>query len=213
MPVAVIADIIGSRRLADRGASQRRLEGTIAQVEADRPLATRPLTAVVGDELQGVYPDLDRALAGLLLLRLALPEGLECRYGVGLGGFVTVPSEAGDLADGPAWWAAREAIETLHDKEQRSAPGARTWVAAADDEPDAQRRTAARATAYLLARDRLVSDMNERTRRIVYGRCLGRTQTAIAREEKITQPAVSQAVSGSGGAEVIEGFLQLAGDG
>ncbi len=209
MPIAVIADIIGSRRLSDRAQAQRALEQTVARVEEDRPLARRRLTAVVGDELQGAYDDVDRALAGILLLRLALPEGIECRYGVGIGAFETVPSAVGDLADGPAWWAARAAIETLHEKQQRAAPGARTWVTAAEGEPADIHRVAARATAYALARDRLVSEMSDRTRRILYGRCLGRTQTAIAAEEGISQSAVSQALSGSGGAEVVEGLALL----
>ena len=39
----------------------------------------------VGDELQGVYARLNDALVSLLLLRLALPDGMECRFGLGVG--------------------------------------------------------------------------------------------------------------------------------
>ena len=55
MTVAVTADIIGSRQLDDRVDAQRVFDEVIARVEADLPLATRPLTPTVGDEQQAVY--------------------------------------------------------------------------------------------------------------------------------------------------------------
>ena len=65
------------------------------------------------------------------------------------------------------------------------------------------------ANAYLLARDQLVGAMNERARRLTYGRCLGRTQRDLAASEGITQPAVSQALAASGAASVVDGFTLL----
>lgn len=65
------------------------------------------------------------------------------------------------------------------------------------------------ANAYLLARDELVGAMNERTRRLVYGRCLGVTQRELAVSEGITQPAVSQALTSAGAGAVVEGFVAL----
>jgi len=69
------------------------------------------------------------------------------------------------------------------------------------------------ANAYLLARDQLVSEMTGRTRRLVYGRLQGRTQTELARDEGITQSAVSQALATAGASAVVEGFRQLRTDG
>lgn len=205
MDAVVIADIVGSRTLADRAGAQREIDAAVVRVEADLPLAVRALEPVVGDELQGVYPSLDAAMAALLLLRLALPEGVECRYGIGLGATSDVPSRRGALADGPAWWAAREAIEHIHALQSRSVPGARTWVAAAGEHPDA----VGLANAYLLARDHLVSAMSERTRRLSYGRLLGRTQAQLAAHEGITQSAVSQALASAGVGALVAGFAQL----
>jgi len=209
MSVAVIADIVGSRVLPDRAAGQAALEHAIARIENDVPLAERPLTATVGDELQGVYPSLDAALAALLLLRLALPEGIDCRFGIGVGALGEVPSRAGSLAEGPGWWAAREAIDAIHAKQARAIPGARTWVAV-----DAQAATVdvRVVNAYLLARDQLVSAMNARTRRLAYGRLLGATQAELASVEGITQSAVSQSLGAAGVAALVEGFVQLRGD-
>jgi predicted transcriptional regulator len=40
----------------------------------------------------------------------------------------------------------------------------------------------------------------------VYGRCLGRTQAALAAEEGITQSAVSQALAGAGAGALLTGL-------
>jgi hypothetical protein len=209
MPVVVIADIVGSRRLDRRDDAQRRLEETVVRVQEDRALARRPLTSTVGDELQGEYDRLEDALAGILLLQLALPEGLECRYGIGIGDIRAVASTAGARTDGPGWWAARQAIEEVHALQQRAAPSARTRVAAAAGEDAGVSASVPLANAYLLARDELVGAMSERARRLVYGRCLGRTQSALATEEGITQSAVSQALGTAGAGAVVEGFTAL----
>ncbi|MFT4306005.1 MAG: SatD family protein [Microbacterium sp.] len=207
MTAAVIADIVGSRELADRAASQRDLDAAVVRAHADLPVALRPLVPTVGDELQGVYPDLDAALAAILLLRLALPEGVDCRFGVGVGETGSVPSAFGDISEGSAWWAAREAIDALHAKQVRALPTARTWVAAAESPtPDAVRL----ANAYAWVRDELVTAMSERTRRLVYGRCLGRAQRELAAAEGVTQSAVSQALAAAGASAVVAGFRLLA---
>jgi hypothetical protein len=210
MSAAVTADIIRSRELTDRAAAQRTIEETVARVQRDLPQATRPLTPTVGDELQGVYPTMESALAAILLLRLALPDGIECRFGIGLGALGAVPSVAGDIPEGPGWWAAREAIDVLHAKQVRALPSARTWIAAAADAPSAVRDAVPLANAYVWARDELVTAMSARARRLVYGRCLGRTQRELATEEGITQSAVSQTLSTAGASAVVAGFRMLA---
>ncbi|MFS0866892.1 SatD family protein [Microbacterium sp. 179-B 1A2 NHS] len=208
MSIAVTADIIGSRELPDREGAQRRIDEVVARVQADGPPAERPLTPTVGDELQGVYPDLPSALAAILLIRLALPDGVDLRFGVGAGTMGAVASASGDIAEGPAWWAARDAIDTLHAKQVRSMPRVRTWIAAADG-ATADAASVALANAYAWTRDELVSGMSERTRRLVYGRCVGRTQAELAEAEGITQSAVSQALTAAGAAAVVEGFRIL----
>src|SRR6478752_7087691 len=128
MVIATIADIVGSRRLADRGAAQRAIDTAIAAIEEQLPLALEPLRPTVGDELQGVYGSLDDALASLLLVQLALPDGVECRFGLGIGAVDGFESASGRLQDGPGWWAARAAIDTVHAKQQRAAPSSPTPI-------------------------------------------------------------------------------------
>ena len=209
MTIAVISDIVGSRSLSDRSAAQRTLDAAIARIEIDLPLALRPLSPTVADEEQGTYERLDDALASLLLLQLALPDGIQCRFGIGIGEVHAVDSVSGTLEDGTGWWAARAAIEAAHAKQQRAAPSARTWVVAAEGEDAGMHSAASLANAYLLARDELVGAMSERTRRLVYGRCLRVTQRELADREGITQPAVSQALAGAGAGSVVEGFVAL----
>lgn len=209
MVVAVIADIVGSRRLADRAEAQVVLDDAFAAVERDLPVALQPLRPTVGDEQQGIYATLDDALASLLLVQLTLPDGIECRFGLGIGDVGAFASAGGELQDGPGWYAARAAIETVHAKQQRAAPDARTWVVASPEEDAGVHTVTRHANAYLLARDRIVGGMSERVRRLVRGRCLGRTQKDLARDEGITQPAVSQHLAAAGAAAVIGGFTLL----
>jgi SatD family (SatD) len=211
MTIAVISDIVGSRRLADRDEAQRVLDETIARVEIDLPLAATNFRPTVADEEQATYGTIEDALASLLLLQLALPDGIECRFGIGVGEIRAVATSSGSIQDGSGWWAARAAIDEVHAKQQRAAPSARTWVVAAEGEDAGMHRAAALANAYLLARDELVGAMSQRTRRLVYGRCLRVTQRELAEAEGITQPAVSQALAGAGAGAVVEGFFALRG--
>lgn len=210
MVIAVTADIVGSRRLPDRAASQRALDEAIARVEKDRPAAVRALRPTVGDEQQGVYPDLDGALAALLLLQLALPDIVECRFGVGIGEVGEIPSRSGDIPEGPGWWAAREAIDHVHDLARRAVPSARTWVVAAEPATD-DGLAARQANLMLVTRDAVVGGMSERARRLTYGRCLGVTQRALAAEEDITQSAVSQLLATSDARAVVASYELLVG--
>lgn len=209
MSVAVIADIVGSRDLPDRDAAQRAIEAAIARVEREHPAAARALTATVGDEFQGVYASLPAALRSLLLLQLALPDGIQCRFGIGVGEVAAVASAQGAISDGPGWWAARDAIEQVHRLEDRAVPSARTRIVGAPGEDADMAANILYANAYLLARDEIVGAMTGRARRLAYGRCLGVTQRELARAEGITQSAVSQALAGSGAAPVVAGFQAL----
>jgi len=209
MVIAVIADIVGSRGLGDRGAAQRVLDETIARVEQDLPLAAQPLTPTVGDEQQGVYLDLGDALTSLLMIQLRLPDGIAFRFGLGVGEVRAVESVHGELADGPGWYAARAAIETVHSREQRAVPRTRTWIVGAPGQDEVMETTIAASNAYLLARDELVGAMSERERRLTYGRAVGRSQQELAAQEGISQPSVSKSLRSAGAAALIEGLSAL----
>ena len=212
MVIAVIADIVGSRELGDRGAAQRVLDETIAAVERDLPLAAQTLTPTVGDEQQGVYLDLGDALTSLLMIQLRLPEGIAFRFGLGIGEVTSVESVHGELADGPGWYAARAAIDTVHTREQRAVPRTRTWIVGAPGQDEVMQTTIAASNAYLLVRDELVGAMSERERRLTYGRAVGRSQQELAAQEGISQPSVSKSLRSAGSAAILEGLAALRGE-
>lgn len=212
MVVAVIADIVGSRKLDDRTAAQGILDETIARVETDLPLATQPLTPTVGDEQQGVYSTIEDAVTALLMIQLALPDGLSFRFGVGVGEIRAVDSAHGALTDGPGWWAARAAIETVHAREGRAVPRTRTWIVGAPGQDEVMPTVIATINAYLLVRDELVGAMSGRERRLTYGRLVGRSQSELAEQENITQPSVSKSLRSAGAAALIEGLSTIRGE-
>ncbi|CAN7143939.1 SatD family protein [Microbacterium foliorum] len=211
MVIAVLADIVGSRKLDDRSAAQRILDEAIARVEEHLPLAHHALTPTVGDEQQGVYLDLEDAMVSLLMIQLALPDGIAFRFGIGVGDVRSVDSVHGELADGPGWYAARAAIETVHARENRTVPRTRTWIVGAPGQDEVMESTIAASNAYLLVRDELVGAMNERERRLTYGRLVGRSQHDLAAEEGISQPSVSKSLRSAGSAALIEGVAALRG--
>lgn len=211
MVIAVIADMVGSRQVADRAAAQRELDRTISRVEDDRPLALEPLTPTVGDEQQAIYRDLASALTSLLMVQLALPDGIEVRFGLGVGEVRTFDSAGGRLSDGSGWWSARAAIEIVQERAQGAVATTRGWIVGAEGQDEVMDVTIATANAYLLVRDELVTAMSERERRLTYGRLIGATQAELADSEQITQPAVSKALRRSGASAVLVGLEELTG--
>lgn len=209
MTVVVIADIVGSRQLADRAAAQRALDEAIVAVDQDRPLALERLRPTVGDEQQGVYATLETAMASVMLLQLRMPEGVECRFGIGVGDIRTIASNARDIPEGPGWWSARAAIDHVRALQMRAAPAARTWIVAAPEQDESVHRSIPLANAYLLARDQIVGAMSARARRLTYGRFRGTTQRDLAAAEGITQPAISQTLAAAGSAALLEGLRAL----
>src|SRR5690606_11696350 len=204
MVIAVIADIVGSRRLEDRAAAQRAFDETIARAEERHPLAVQPLRPTFGDEQQGVYARLEDAMVSLLVLQLSLPEGLEFRFGIGVGEVRPLATAHGELSDGTGWYAARESIETVHERE-RDMPGIRSWMVGAREQDEVMPETIAASNAYLLLRDQTIAQMSARARRLTLGRLEDRSQRMLAEQEGITQPSVSKALRNSGANALLAG--------
>lgn len=209
MLIAVTADIVGSRALADRAASQRDIDAAIVRAHDALPVARKRFEPTVGDEQQAVFATLADAVATTTLIALALPEQLSVRFGIGIGEMVEIPAAGTTLSEGPAWWAARAAIDAVHAMAAREAPAARAWIVAADDVDDP---TVPMHNAHLLLRDRVLAEMSARQRRLTFGRMLGRTQQQLAHDEQISQSAVSQSLSSAGAAELIAAHALLGED-
>ena len=182
---AVIGDLVGSRDQPSRAWAQEQFLAALEVVNAMLP-ALQPLEPTIGDELQGVYEDVHHALSATLLVRLALPESMDCRFGIGVGEVEIVgTSNYGLTQDGQAWWSARAAIDTAKAKRRRL-PGLRTWIVReGSDRGDI-------VNSYLLVRDELVSGFDGRQRRIALAEFQGKSLSQIAVDEGISTSAVSQ---------------------
>lgn len=203
--VTVIVDLVGSRRQPDRAKAQQQLQRSLNQVNAAVE-ALQALAPTIGDESQGAYVDLPAALRATLLLRLSLPAPLDCRFGLGAGSWETVGrSDYGPMQDGPAWWAAREAIVEAKAREVRRHKSARTWYVIADGEAAAF-PSAGLTNAFLLCRDEIIGGMNDRGRRLALGLLKGSTQVELANAEGISQSAVSQNLQRSGAFALLGGL-------
>jgi len=225
---AVLGDVVSSKRYLDRRRElQTRLEEAFRWVDRQVP-ADQPFQATIGDEFQGVYRDVADALRASLLIRLFLRGYADVRFGVGWGWIAMRADGSPFSQDGPAWWSAREAIEAVAIESSRrgGSKGRRTmFVAHHESEPPClevlrkiqEHQRAGWSlnrsffapdpdgliNAFLSCRDELVSGMDERDARILLLAMEGRSHEQIAESEGITQPAVSQRISKSGGYAIL----------
>jgi len=192
----LIGDVVRSRDATDR---QRLHDGLLAAFAALPRWVTPldPVRVTVGDEFQGVFGHVGAALDAAFRLRLLLLPEVDTRYGVAWG---TVTRLDATTQDGPAWWAAREAIDWV--KETAAHPATRrtrtAYRSAAPGAPDPGALNAA-----LLCRDHLVGSWDDRSIRIMRGLMTEHTQAELAEAEGISASAVSQRVRAGGLATVL----------
>ena len=194
--VALIIDIVGSRQLTDRPAAQRAIHAAFETASRDIH-AIEPLWATVGDEFQAVFATVRDALRVTTLMRLAFPDAIDCRFGLGAGEVRRLDAgRGGPIYDGSAWYHARGALDEV-DQRGRAAPGLRTWFHSDDADETAL------VTSHLILRDHLIDGMSGRERRLAAGALRGEPQHRLADSEGITQSAVSQNLRRSGAAALI----------
>jgi hypothetical protein len=195
---AVLGDIVGSRAHDERASLQDQLLTALRSAN-DMVPAAQELVPTIGDEFQGLYEDLPAALEATLLVRVNLIGRADARFGVGAGDLVLEPGPDSPFGqDGPAWWAARDAIgRAAASARRREAPqGLRTVFAdgrSAEGGPrPPQPSLEALVNAYLCCRDELVGRMDERDARLLLALIQGDSRSAAAAAEGISTPAVSQ---------------------
>lgn len=191
--VALIADIIDSRHLADRPAAQQQIHEAFDRAHRSVP-AVQDAWATVGDEFQAVYASWQDAARAALRVAVSLPEDVVLRYGLGEGEVRMVErGPTGDIHEGTAWYRAREAVEEAGGRPQGPATAYR----------GADAQLTAAVNGQLLVRDHVIGRLKARERRILAHLLEGQTQVEAAQREGITQSAVSQAVHRSGGAHLL----------
>jgi hypothetical protein len=208
--VALIGDLVGSRRSESRSEVQQQLVDALV-VANQMITSVQELAPTIADEFQGVYDDVGSALRASLVVRLALPSGVDCRCGIGVGTLEFVgTAEYGHTQDGPAWWAARDAIVEAKRRESGQNKRLRSWFVVPEDPGGSV--DAGLVNAYLLCRDDIVSRLDARQRRLVLGVLRGSSQKELAAAEGISASAVSQSLHRSGAFSLLAATGLIDGD-
>lgn len=182
---ALIGDLIASRDSGDRAALHAALTAAL-EATNEAVEAITPLKVTVGDEFQGAYGRLGDALRATHLVRLALTGTAGVRFGLGFGGVRVLDAERG-LEDGPAWWAARDAINEVERAARRPGGAAlRTGLPALVGPGD-------RAAVLLI--DGALAKLSDTARTILLTVITGGRRSDVADRLGITPQAVSHHVT------------------
>jgi hypothetical protein len=204
--VALIGDLVESRRVLDRQALHDHLERVLTVVNNGSPVRD-PAVITLGDEFQGIYDTLGNALEASFRIRLLL-HPVDVRFGVGRGTVTTLDTGRG-IHDGPAYWNAREGIEKAEHRATRAQTRtSRTAYVSPEDPPG----HAEAVQASLDCLDFMIGSMSDASRSILGGLMEGRTQQEIATRHGISPSAVSQQVRNNGlgvALEVMQSLGQL----
>ncbi len=114
--IAIIGDIIESKQVNNRAELQEAIQAAFDQVDSKYPnMIQSKFTLTLGDEFQALLKPSKEIFKLLEELDYLIP--VPFRYGLGYGTLSTdFDKEVSIGADGPAYWYAREAIETIHDQ-------------------------------------------------------------------------------------------------
>ena len=204
--VALIGDIVESRTHRDRQALHDAVEAALQRANTDVPVDDAAVITL-GDEFQGVYPTLGDALRASFLIRAELHGTADVRFGVGRGAVSTLDPIRG-IHDGPAYWAARDAIELAKEKAGRAQTRTSRTAYLAPDEPPEQ---VAAVQAALDCLDFMVGSLSTTSRQILGGLMQGRAQHDLAVAVGISPSAVSQRVRRDGIGVALEAMTTLGG--
>ncbi len=117
--IAIIGDIMGSRKLEDRKYVQKKLLDTLNEINSqyEHVIAAKFLITL-GDEFQGLLYVSDQTVTIMKEIQFKM-HPVKIRFGVGIGTITTeINPDAAIGADGPAFYAARSAIESVKKEEK-----------------------------------------------------------------------------------------------
>lgn len=197
--VALIGDVVKSRSFADRQGFLSTLERAIEDVNL-RALNS-PVELTIGDEFQATFLTPEDAVLTSNRLRLALLAGdppIDTRFGIGVGDLSSLTTKSGPHPEGTAWWAARDAVNYVHDQSTKPRFSfLRTWLIEWEHERVGETRVNA-INAYFVVRDAIMSRMRPKDVRVFWLWMNHESQEEIARLEGVTQSAISRVLTRSG---------------
>lgn len=119
--IAVIGDIKESKKLKNRNEVQIKLKNTLQQLnEQYKDEIAAKFMITLGDEFQGLLRINEHVVDMIELIQNEMYP-VKLRFGIGVGEITTeINPEMAIGADGPGYYKAREAIETLKKNEQKN---------------------------------------------------------------------------------------------
>ena len=112
--LAIIGDIVKSRKIANREQVQNQLEETLQIINNKySPVITSKFLITLGDEFQGLLIPTDLLFDIITDIAEAM-EPVQIRFGVGHGSISTNLNDVALGMDGPAFYQARHAVDKAH---------------------------------------------------------------------------------------------------
>jgi len=109
--IAIIGDLVESRKIKQRAVAQQDLQDLLSFLNSSYENAVlAPFSLSRGDEIQALVARADILPDLLWQATFRFPHSA-IRFGFGLGRLVTPLAQLPMETDGPAWWAARNAVE------------------------------------------------------------------------------------------------------
>ena len=115
--IAIIGDLINSKKLERRSQVQEQLLSLMEEVNQKyKTIVASPFTVTTGDEFQALLIPSNNIFHLIDEIAIAL-HPIEVRFGIGVGKMSTAINQVQSIgSDGPAFWLARAAIDSIHDK-------------------------------------------------------------------------------------------------
>jgi hypothetical protein len=190
----VVGDVIASRSVGNQQGLLSSLGEVLAAVNSE-VASWQPLQITIGDEFQGAYETIEKALSATLLVLLNAKGFREIRLGIGWGSVSVSERNVMPLRQsGPGWWNARDAIDEIkRDEKRNKLPKTVRTRFKGDD--DAQTTL---VNVFLASRDHVVSRMDPTDAKIALLLRRGQTQIQISRAIGTSQSNVSRRANDNG---------------
>ena len=117
---AIIGDIKESKKIEERASAQEKLYKTLKEVNATyKEQIAANFLITLGDEFQGLLHHSTKLLDIIKYIQREMYP-IEIRFGIGIGEIYTeIDREAAIGADGPAFYAARNVLQKIHEQERK----------------------------------------------------------------------------------------------
>lgn len=192
--IAIIGDIKQSKTIENRSEVQKKLKSALDEINEkySDDIASK-FSITLGDEFQGLLRNGKNTMAIITEIEMEMYP-VEIRFGVGIGPITTdVNKEMSLGADGPAYYNARNAIETLKDDEKKR----QTDAAYIRLETDGDNKAATIMINTIMTLLTVIKDSwSDRQREIIWDMLKHQdSQTDVAKRFKINQSSVQKGLS------------------